>query len=49
MLDGWSEIESMMKMDEFFTTNKVKPDVIIAANDAIASGALQSLPEGLLK
>jgi D-xylose transport system substrate-binding protein len=48
VLDGWSEIESMMKMDEFFTTNKVKPDVIIAANDAIASGALQSLPEGLL-
>lgn len=48
VLDGWSEIETMMKMDEFLTTNKTKPDVIIAANDAIANGALQSLPEGVV-
>lgn len=48
VLDGWSELESLMKVDEFFTTSKVKPDVIIAANDAIASGAIQSLPKNLL-
>jgi D-xylose transport system substrate-binding protein len=48
VLDGWSEIETMMKMDEFLSTSKVKPDVIIAANDAIANGALQSLPKELV-
>jgi D-xylose transport system substrate-binding protein len=48
ILDGWSEIETMMKLDEFLTTVKVKPDVIIAANDAIANGALQSLPPNLI-
>lgn len=48
VLDGWSEIETMMKMDEFLSSSNVKPDVIIAANDAIASGALQSLPPELI-
>jgi D-xylose transport system substrate-binding protein len=48
VLDGWSEIETMMKMDEFLSGSKVQPDVIIAANDAIANGALQSLPKELI-
>jgi D-xylose transport system substrate-binding protein len=48
VLDGWSEIETMMKMDEFLSSSKFKPDVIIAANDALANGALQSLPKELL-
>lgn len=48
VLDSWSEIEAMMKLDEFLSTSGLKPDVIIAANDAIANGALQSLPPNLV-
>lgn len=47
ILNDWSEIESLMKVDEFLSSNSEKPDVIIAANDAIASGAIQSLPKEL--
>lgn len=45
VLDGWSEIEAMMKMDEFLMSGFGVPDVIIAANDALANGAIQSLPK----
>ncbi len=47
VLSSWSELEALMKIDEFFSSNSEKPDVIIAANDAIATGAIQSLPEDL--
>jgi D-xylose transport system substrate-binding protein len=36
-----------MKIDEFFVTSKQKPNAIIAANDALANGAAQSLPAEL--
>jgi len=49
VLSSWSELEALMKVDEFLTTSTVKPDVIIAANDAIATGSIQSLPEDLLR
>jgi D-xylose transport system substrate-binding protein len=45
VLNDWSEMEAMAKVDEFLSTSKVLPDVIIAGNDAIATGALQSIPE----
>lgn len=45
VLNEWSEMEAMMKVDEFLSTSKVLPDVIIAGNDAIATGAIQSIPE----
>lgn len=48
ILQGWSELESMMRTDEYLTTNEVQPDVIIAANDAIATGAIQALPNELV-
>jgi D-xylose transport system substrate-binding protein len=48
VLEEWSEMEAMMKVDEFMSSAKVKPDVIIAANDAIATGSLQALPPELL-
>jgi D-xylose transport system substrate-binding protein len=48
VLGEWSEMESMMKVEEFFATTKERPDVIIAANDAIATGALQALPAALV-
>lgn len=47
ILNDWSEIESLMKVDEFLSSSTEKPDVILAANDAIASGAIQSLPKEL--
>jgi D-xylose transport system substrate-binding protein len=45
VLNEWSEMEAMMKVDEFLSTSKVLPDVIISGNDAIATGAIQSIPE----
>jgi D-xylose transport system substrate-binding protein len=48
VLGEWSEMEAMMKVDEFMSTSAVKPDVILAANDAIATGALQALPAFML-
>lgn len=48
VLDEWSEMEAMMKADEFLSSSTEKPDVIIAANDGIATGALQALPADLL-
>jgi D-xylose transport system substrate-binding protein len=48
VLSSWSELEALMKVDEFISASKVKPDVIIAANDAIATGAIQSLPKDMV-
>lgn len=47
ILNDWSEIESLMRIDEFFSGAQEKPDVIIAANDALATGAIQALPADL--
>jgi D-xylose transport system substrate-binding protein len=47
VLSSWSELEALMKTDEFLSSQTEKPDVIIAANDAIATGAIQSLPTDL--
>ena len=43
VLSDWSEMEAMMKVSETFSGNVVQPDVIIAANDALANGAILSL------
>jgi D-xylose transport system substrate-binding protein len=48
VLTSWSELESLMKTDEFLSSHPEKPDVIVAANDALATGAIQSLPKDLL-
>jgi D-xylose transport system substrate-binding protein len=48
VLDAWSELESMMKTQDHFTNHPDKPDVIIAANDALATGAIQSLPADMV-
>ena len=48
VLESWSELESLMKTDEFLSSHPEKPDVILAANDALATGAIQSLPKELL-
>jgi D-xylose transport system substrate-binding protein len=48
VLNEWSEIEALMRIDELFATKTIKPDVIIAANDALATGTLQAMPTELL-
>jgi D-xylose transport system substrate-binding protein len=48
VLDDWSELEAIMKVEEFLSTSNKQPDVIIAANDALAMGAMQVLPKELL-
>lgn len=48
VLGSWSELEALMKVDEFLSSQTEKPDVIIAANDAIATGVIQSLPQELV-
>lgn len=48
ILDDWSELESIMKVEEYLSNNSSPPDVILAANDALAMGAMQVLPRELL-
>lgn len=48
VLDEWSEMEALMKVQEFLSSSPVKPDAIVAANDALATGSLQALPAGML-
>jgi D-xylose transport system substrate-binding protein len=48
ILEDWSELEAIMKVEEYLSSNTVRPDAIIAANDALATGALQVLPEDLI-
>lgn len=45
-LESWSELEAMMKMSDLFASLKKAPDAIIAPNDAIALGVVQSYPKG---
>jgi D-xylose transport system substrate-binding protein len=47
VLNDWGEIEALMKVNDFLSSSNERPDAIIAANDAIATGAIQSLPEDL--
>lgn len=49
VLNDWGEIGALMKMDDFFSSSSEKPDVVIAANDALADGTIQALPENLLR
>jgi len=44
----WGEIGALMKVDEFFSSSSEKPDVIIAANDALANGSIQAMPADLV-
>jgi D-xylose transport system substrate-binding protein len=48
ILDDWSELEAIMKVEEFLSSNNIQPDAIIAANDALATGALQVLPREMI-
>lgn len=41
----WGEIGALVKVDEFLSSSTEKPDVVIATNDALASGTIQALPK----
>jgi len=45
VMGDWGELGALMKLDDYFSSNKKKPDVIIAANDALANGVVQALPK----
>ena len=47
VLKSWSEINAFEYASDYFMSGKERPDVIIAANDAIANGVIQALPAGL--
>jgi D-xylose ABC transporter substrate-binding protein len=44
ILQSWSAINAFEFSNDYFNSDKEKPDVILAANDAIANGILQALP-----
>jgi D-xylose transport system substrate-binding protein len=48
VLSDWSEMEAMMKVSETFGDNAVQPQAIVAANDALANGAILALKKDLL-
>lgn len=48
ILSDWGEIGALMKVDEFLSTSTEKPDVIIAANDALANGSVQAMPADMV-
>lgn len=43
ILDSWSEIEALMQLEEYFMSAASLPDVIIAANDALANACIEAL------
>jgi D-xylose ABC transporter substrate-binding protein len=47
ILPDWSEIEAFEKMKEMLAAGGEVPDVIVAANDALANGVIQALPPSL--
>jgi D-xylose transport system substrate-binding protein len=48
VMGDWGEIGAIMKVDEFLSGSKEKPDVVVAANDALANGTIQSLPASMI-
>ncbi len=47
IMEDWGEIGALVKTNEFLASSKEKPHVIIAANDALAAGAIKALPRDL--
>ncbi|MDN4165181.1 substrate-binding domain-containing protein [Cytophagales bacterium LB-30] len=45
ILRDWSEIETLMRFDEFISTTDERIDAIIAGNDVVANGCIQALPK----
>ena len=47
VMDNWSEINAFEMMNTYLQQKREIPDVILAANDALANGVIQALPEQL--
>lgn len=43
IMNDWSEIEALMKVDEYLSVEEEKPTVILSANDALANGSIEAL------
>lgn len=48
IMNDWGELGAWMKLEEYLAKNDVVPDVVIAANDALAGGVIRALPAKLL-
>jgi D-xylose transport system substrate-binding protein len=48
VMSDWGELGAWLKLQEFLSKNDIVPDVILAANDALAAGAIRGLPSKLL-
>lgn len=46
VLDNWSQMDAFEKVTLYYKSRHEKLDVILAANDALASGVIQALPSG---
>jgi D-xylose transport system substrate-binding protein len=47
VMENWSEINAFEKTKEYFNAGREHPDVVLAANDALANGVIQALPPEL--
>ena len=47
VMDDWGELGAWLKLEEYLSKGGADPDVVIAANDALAGGALKALPTRL--
>jgi D-xylose ABC transporter substrate-binding protein len=47
VMDDWGELGAWMKLEEYLAKGEIHPDVVIAANDALATGVIRALPKSL--
>jgi D-xylose ABC transporter substrate-binding protein len=48
IMDDWGELGAWLKLEEYLSKGGADPDVVIAANDALAAGVIRALPTRLL-
>src|SRR5690606_42122046 len=49
VLNEWSEIEALMRIDELFATITLMPDAFISANNARSTGTPNAIPAYLIE
>lgn len=47
VMDDWGQLGSYMKLQEFFSKTKDRPDAVVVANDELATGVITALPKEL--
>jgi D-xylose transport system substrate-binding protein len=48
VMADWGQLGAWMKLEEFFSKNKERPDAVVVANDEMAIGVIQALPKTLM-